>query len=208
VRPETHLVGSPNRPRRPRHVVGAIARGSGGDGAERLRLTSRDQRVRTSLSSSEPSMFSSGTSGPARWNAGILHRNASLASSLASSLCARRDLDRSAVTHGFGTLRLSGFAHLTGQPDEPPPLPPFALAEGIAALAGSIAVMFALYHRDVRGGRGQVIDLTIIAPILTVLGAKPTVYCQLRLVPVRTGNRTPHSRPPSLPHAVPQDTET
>src|SRR5262245_59812311 len=58
----------------------------------------------------------------------------------------------------FGTLleSMSGFAHVTGQPDGPPTLPPLALADSIAALAGTSAVMFALYHRDARGGKGQV----------------------------------------------------
>ena len=56
---------------------------------------------------------------------------------------------------GFGTLAeaMSGFAHLTGQPDGPPTLPPFMLADGVAALAATYAVMMALYHRDVHGGR-------------------------------------------------------
>ncbi len=98
---------------------------------------------------------------------------------------------------GFGTLAesLSGFAHMTGEPDGPPMLPPFALADGIAALAGTSAVMFALYHRDARGGQGQVIDLAIIEPILTILGAQPTVYDQLGLVPQRTGNRSVNTAP-------------
>jgi crotonobetainyl-CoA:carnitine CoA-transferase CaiB-like acyl-CoA transferase len=98
---------------------------------------------------------------------------------------------------GFGTLAesLSGFAHMTGEPDGPPILPPFALADGIAALAGTSAVMFALYHRDARGGAGQVIDLAIIEPILTILGAQPTVYDQLGLVPQRTGNRSVNTAP-------------
>jgi crotonobetainyl-CoA:carnitine CoA-transferase CaiB-like acyl-CoA transferase len=98
---------------------------------------------------------------------------------------------------GFGTLAesLSGFAHMTGEPEGPPMLPPFALADGIAALAGTSAVMFALYHRDARGGRGQVIDLAIIEPILTILGAQPTVYDQLGLVPRRTGNRSVNTAP-------------
>ncbi len=98
---------------------------------------------------------------------------------------------------GFGTLAesLSGFAHLTGEPDGPPTLPPFALADGVAGLAGTSAVMFALYHRDARGGRGQVIDLAIIEPILTILGAQPTVYDQLGIVPQRVGNRSVNSAP-------------
>ena len=98
---------------------------------------------------------------------------------------------------GFGTLAeaMSGFASITGQPDGPPTLPPFGLADGIAGLAGTAAVMFALYHRDARGGSGQVIDLAIIEPILTVLGAQPTVYDQLRVVQPRVGNRTPENAP-------------
>ncbi|HZV50397.1 MAG TPA: CoA transferase, partial [Candidatus Dormibacteraeota bacterium] len=73
---------------------------------------------------------------------------------------------------GFGTLAeaMSGFAHITGQPDGPPTLPPFGLADGIAGLAGATAVMMALYHRDLHGAGGQMIDLAIIEPILHVLG--------------------------------------
>jgi crotonobetainyl-CoA:carnitine CoA-transferase CaiB-like acyl-CoA transferase len=98
---------------------------------------------------------------------------------------------------GFGTLAesMSGFAHITGEPDGPPTLPPFGLADGIAGLAGTIATMFALYHRDVRGGQGQVIDVAIIEPILTILGAQPTVYDQLGIVQSRTGNRSVNNAP-------------
>ena len=47
---------------------------------------------------------------------------------------------------GFGSLAeaMSGFAALTGQPDGPPTLPPFGLADGISALATSTAILTAL----------------------------------------------------------------
>lgn len=99
---------------------------------------------------------------------------------------------------GFGTIAecMSGFAHITGQPDGPPTLPPFGLADGISALAGASAVAFALYYRDAQGGgKGQVIDLAIIEPILTVLGAQPTVYDQLGIIQGRTGNRSFNNAP-------------
>jgi formyl-CoA transferase len=98
---------------------------------------------------------------------------------------------------GFGTLAesMSGFAAITGEPDGPPTLPPFGLADGIAGLAGSIAVLLALYHRDARGGQGQVIDLAIIEPILTILGSQPTVYDQLGIVQERWGNRSVNNAP-------------
>jgi crotonobetainyl-CoA:carnitine CoA-transferase CaiB-like acyl-CoA transferase len=98
---------------------------------------------------------------------------------------------------GFGTLAesMSGFAHITGTPEGPPTLPPFALADGIAALTGTNAVTFALFHRDARGGKGQVIDLAIIEPILGLLGVQPTVYDQLGIVQQRTGNRSNSNAP-------------
>jgi len=97
---------------------------------------------------------------------------------------------------GFGTLAesMSGFAHITGEPDGPPTLPPFGLADGIAAISTAFAVLTALRARD-RDGRGQVIDLAIIEPILTVLGPQPTVYDQLGVVQERTGNRSVNNAP-------------
>ncbi|MDN3359431.1 CoA transferase [Actinomadura sp. DC4] len=97
---------------------------------------------------------------------------------------------------GFGTLAeaMSGFAAMTGEPDGPPTLPPFGLADGIAALATAYAVMTALRARET-SGTGQVVDLSIIEPILSVLGGQPTAYDQLGLVPPRTGNRSLNNAP-------------
>jgi crotonobetainyl-CoA:carnitine CoA-transferase CaiB-like acyl-CoA transferase len=97
---------------------------------------------------------------------------------------------------GFGTLAeaMSGFAAITGEPDGPPTLPPFGLADGIAALAAAFATMTALRARD-RTGRGQVIDLAIIEPILTLVGPQPTVWDALGQVQPRTGNRSANNAP-------------
>jgi crotonobetainyl-CoA:carnitine CoA-transferase CaiB-like acyl-CoA transferase len=97
---------------------------------------------------------------------------------------------------GFGTLAesMSGFAHITGQPDGPPTLPPFGLADGIAALATAVATLTALRARDATG-KGQVMDLAIIEPIFTVLGPQPIVYDQLGIVQKRSGNRSVNNAP-------------
>jgi crotonobetainyl-CoA:carnitine CoA-transferase CaiB-like acyl-CoA transferase len=97
---------------------------------------------------------------------------------------------------GFGSLAeaMSGFAALTGEPDGPPTLPPFGLADGIAALATAYASMVALHDRD-RTGVGQVVDLAIIEPILMMLGGQITAYDQLGLVQPRTGNRSANNAP-------------
>lgn len=97
---------------------------------------------------------------------------------------------------GFGTLAeaMSGFAAITGEPDGPPTLPPFGLADGIAALATAFAVMTALRARE-HTGRGQVVDLAIIEPILTVLGPQIITYDQLGTLQERTGNRSHNNAP-------------
>ena len=97
---------------------------------------------------------------------------------------------------GFGTLAesMSGFAHVTGQPDGPPTLPPFGLADGIAALATAFAVMTALRARDLTS-RGQIVDMAIIEPIFTILGPQPTAYDQLGVVQQRSGNRSVNNAP-------------
>jgi crotonobetainyl-CoA:carnitine CoA-transferase CaiB-like acyl-CoA transferase len=97
---------------------------------------------------------------------------------------------------GFGTLAesMSGFAAITGEPDGPPTLPPFGLADGIAALTVVGAALTALHQRD-RSGRGQVVDLAIIEPMVTLLGPQATVFDQLGEKQPRTGNRSVNNAP-------------
>ncbi|MFF7311094.1 CoA transferase [Streptomyces sp. NPDC008137] len=97
---------------------------------------------------------------------------------------------------GFGTLAeaMSGFAAITGEPDAPPTLPPFGLADSIAGLTTAYAVMTALAARE-RTGEGQVVDLALIEPILAALGPQPLWYDQLGHVQPRTGNRSPNNAP-------------
>ena len=68
---------------------------------------------------------------------------------------------------------MSGFAALNGEPDGPPLLPPFALADGVAALATAFAIVAALRARE-ETGKGQVVDISLIEPLLTLLGPQIT----------------------------------
>jgi crotonobetainyl-CoA:carnitine CoA-transferase CaiB-like acyl-CoA transferase len=98
---------------------------------------------------------------------------------------------------GFGTLAeaMSGFAHLTGSPDGPPTLPAFGLADTLCGIAASSATLMALRHREVQGGSGQVVDISILAPMMTAAGPGPTVYQQLAEVEGRHGNRSTNNAP-------------
>ena len=96
----------------------------------------------------------------------------------------------------FGTLieAMSGFAHATGEADGPPTLPPFGLADSIAAMAATSAVLMALRHRD-QTGEGQVIDQSILEPMMTALGPYLINHDQLGVVQQRQGNRSSNNAP-------------
>jgi crotonobetainyl-CoA:carnitine CoA-transferase CaiB-like acyl-CoA transferase len=99
---------------------------------------------------------------------------------------------------GYGTVAeaFSGFAHITGEPEGPPTLPPFGLADGVAAYHGVFAIMFAIYERDVQGsGKGQFIDLALYEPLFSCLGAQVSTYDQLGLIQGRRGNRSDNNVP-------------
>jgi crotonobetainyl-CoA:carnitine CoA-transferase CaiB-like acyl-CoA transferase len=100
---------------------------------------------------------------------------------------------------GFGTRAeaMSGFAALTGEPGRSPMLPPFGLADGVTALAASFAVLAALRARDATG-EGQVIDMSLVEPLMTLLGPQTTVYDQLGVLQPRTGNRSTNNAPRNL----------
>ena len=102
-----------------------------------------------------------------------------------------------AARPGFGTLAeaMSGFAHLTGEADGPPTLPAFGLADSICGIAASSATVMALYARAAHGASGQVVDLSLLEPIMAAVGPGPTAYDQLGVVPQRHGNRSTNNAP-------------
>lgn len=92
---------------------------------------------------------------------------------------------------GFGTLveAMSGFAAKNGFGDRPPVLPPLALADMVAGLYGAYAVMIALRVVE-RGGKGQIIDLPLLDPIISILGPDAAIHRVSGEKPQRTGSRS------------------
>jgi crotonobetainyl-CoA:carnitine CoA-transferase CaiB-like acyl-CoA transferase len=92
---------------------------------------------------------------------------------------------------GFGTLveAMSGFAAKNGYGDRPPVLPPLALADMVAGLYGAYAVMVALRVVE-NGGPGQIIDLPLLEPMISVLGPDAATYRVSGNKPERTGSRS------------------
>jgi crotonobetainyl-CoA:carnitine CoA-transferase CaiB-like acyl-CoA transferase len=97
---------------------------------------------------------------------------------------------------GFATMAeaMSGFAAINGEPDGPPLLPPIALTDEVAALAGAFAVMVALRHRD-RTGEGQVIDVNLLESMLQMMSALPSASAHLGYEQPRLGSGIPYTVP-------------
>src|SRR3954469_18420271 len=98
---------------------------------------------------------------------------------------------------GFGSLveGMSGFASKNGFADRPPVLPPLALADMIAGLYGSNAVLIALREIEQNGGNGQVIDLPLLDPIFSILGPEAAIYRLTQKIEPRVGGRSNNTAP-------------
>lgn len=93
---------------------------------------------------------------------------------------------------GFGTLieGMSGFAMKTGAADRPPSLPNMALADMVAGLYGAFAVMTALREVETKDGKGQTIDLSLLEPLVSILGGDAAIHAVTGKAPTRNGNRS------------------
>ena len=97
---------------------------------------------------------------------------------------------------GFATMAeaMSGFAAMNGEPDGAPLLPPIALTDEVAALAGAFAVMVALRHRDATGA-GQVVDVNLLESMLQMMSALPSAAHHLGYDQPRLGSGIAYTVP-------------
>jgi formyl-CoA transferase len=98
---------------------------------------------------------------------------------------------------GFGTLveAMSGFASRNGFADREPVLPPLAMADMIAGLYGAMATVMAVREIEVRGGRGQVIDLSLLESIVSILGPEAAIHALSGTVRGRVGSASESTSP-------------
>jgi crotonobetainyl-CoA:carnitine CoA-transferase CaiB-like acyl-CoA transferase len=92
---------------------------------------------------------------------------------------------------GNGSLAeaFGGLTHLTGEADGPPMLPSSALGDPLVALSGLIGTLLACYARDVNGAPGQLVDVSMYEPVMTLLGLTVAAWDGTGDPPMRTGSR-------------------
>lgn len=100
----------------------------------------------------------------------------------------RPGLDRNGI--GFG-----GLLYITGYPERPPVRPGVIISDYLTGVFNALAIMIALYHRDVRNGPGQSADLALYESVFRVLEHTATAYDRLGVVREREGNRLRNSAP-------------
>ena len=98
---------------------------------------------------------------------------------------------------GFGTLveAMSGFASRNGFEDREPVLPPLALADMIAGLYGAMATVIAVRNVEQNGGKGQVVDLSLLESIFSVLGPEAAIHQLTGKIRRRVGSASEGSSP-------------
>ncbi|HMH79067.1 MAG TPA: CaiB/BaiF CoA-transferase family protein, partial [Candidatus Acidoferrum sp.] len=69
-----------------------------------------------------------------------------------------------AVAEAFGGLR-----YVTGEPARPPVRANLSLGDSVAGLHAALGILMALYHRDAKGGSGQLIDIALYETVLNLM---------------------------------------
>ena len=98
---------------------------------------------------------------------------------------------------GFGSIgeAMGGIRHVTGFPDRPPPRVGISLGDSLAATFGALGAVTALFNREARGGRGQVVDVAIYEAVLALMESTIPEYALTGHIRGRTGAILPFVAP-------------
>jgi formyl-CoA transferase len=98
---------------------------------------------------------------------------------------------------GFGVLgeAMGGLRYLTGEPGRVPVRVGVSIGDTLSALHGVIGVLTALYHRDARGGSGQMIDVALYESVFNVMESLVPEYDAFGAIRERSGSALPGIAP-------------
>ncbi|HJS94895.1 MAG TPA: CoA transferase, partial [Solirubrobacteraceae bacterium] len=92
---------------------------------------------------------------------------------------------------------LGGLMSVTGEPDRDPQKVGVALVDILTGLFATSGILAALRHRD-RSGRGQKVEVSLLASLLAALVNQASAYTAGGVVPNRMGNAHPSISPYEL----------
>ena len=102
-----------------------------------------------------------------------------------------------AAQPGFGAIgeSMGGLRYVTGFPDRPPVKTGISIGDSIAALWGVIGALMALRHKEVNGGRGQVVDVALYEAVFAMMESLVPEFDVFGFMRERTGNIMPGITP-------------
>jgi formyl-CoA transferase len=98
---------------------------------------------------------------------------------------------------GFGVIgeAMGGLRYITGEPGRPPVRVGVSIGDSLASLHGVIGVLLALRHREVNGGKGQMIDIGLYEAVFNMMESLLPEYDAFGVVRERTGSALPGIAP-------------
>jgi crotonobetainyl-CoA:carnitine CoA-transferase CaiB-like acyl-CoA transferase len=93
---------------------------------------------------------------------------------------------------------IGGLRYVNGYPGQVPPRPGVSLGDSLAGLFAVQGILLALYDRDVHGGRGQVVDVSITEACYAMLDSIVPEYGKLGVVREPVGNRMGSAAPSNV----------
>ena len=93
---------------------------------------------------------------------------------------------------------ISGLRYINGYPDQPPPRYGISIGDTLAAQSAFTGIVLALYARDARGAKGQVVDASITDACFAVTESAVLEYEKTGVVRRPTGPRLPRIAPSNV----------
>lgn len=101
---------------------------------------------------------------------------------------------------GFGAVgeSIGGLRYITGFEDRPPVRTGISIGDSIAALWGVIGALMALRQREVKGGKGQIVDVALYEAVFAMMESMVPEFDVMGFVRERSGNIMPGITPSSI----------
>jgi formyl-CoA transferase len=98
---------------------------------------------------------------------------------------------------GFGAIgeSMGGLRYVTGFADRPPVRTGISIGDSIAALWAAVGALMALRHREVNGGKGQVVDVALYEAVFAMMESMVPEFDMFGFMRERTGNIMPGITP-------------